>query len=302
MVLADNGVVCIDEFDKMRPEDRVAIHEAMEQQTISIAKAGITTMLKSRTSVLAAANPPSGRYDDLKTAQENIDLQSTILSRFDLIFIVKDERSVERDTMIAKHVLNVHRTAGNQPDKDASDEKEEDFLKRYLEYCRSQSAPVLSETAGRVLANEYVELREEVRKVARGQSGEMPAVPITVRQLEAIVRISESLARMQLQPVVTEAHVREAIDLFKTSTMDAVKSGVMDGVVFTDEQRAELHAVEAQIKRRVAIGSHVSERKLIDELVRVGMPENLVRKALLYMASQGDLEHRRERRLIHRLR
>ena len=79
-------------------------------------------------------------------------------------------------------------------------------------------------------------------------------------------------------------------------------AGVMDGMVFTDEQRAELHSVEAQIKRRVAIGSHVSERKLIDELVRVGMPENLVRKALIFMASQGDIEHRRERRLICRLR
>ena len=102
MVLADNGVVCIDEFDKMRSEDRVAIHEAMEQQTISIAKAGISTVLKSRTSVLAAANPPKGRYDDLKTAQENIDLQTTILSRFDLIFIVKDIRNREQDTKIAK--------------------------------------------------------------------------------------------------------------------------------------------------------------------------------------------------------
>ena len=97
MVLADGGVVCIDEFDKMRDEDRVAIHEAMEQQTISIAKAGITTILNSRTSVLAAANPVFGRYDDLKTPGENIDFQTTILSRFDMIFIVKDEHNEARD-------------------------------------------------------------------------------------------------------------------------------------------------------------------------------------------------------------
>lgn len=97
MVLADGGVVCIDEFDKMRDEDRVAIHEAMEQQTISIAKAGITTILNSRTSVLAAANPVFGRYDDMKSAGENIDFQTTILSRFDMIFIVKDEHNESRD-------------------------------------------------------------------------------------------------------------------------------------------------------------------------------------------------------------
>jgi DNA replication licensing factor MCM5 len=97
MVIADGGVVCIDEFDKMRDEDRVAIHEAMEQQTISIAKAGITTVLNSRTSVLAAANPVWGRYNDEKSPGENIDFQTTILSRFDMIFIVRDEHNEARD-------------------------------------------------------------------------------------------------------------------------------------------------------------------------------------------------------------
>ena len=108
MVLADGGVVCIDEFDKMRPQDRVAIHEAMEQQTISIAKAGITTILNSRASVLAAANPLYGRYDDLKHASEQIDFQSSILSRFDAIFIVRDQRLESLDKKIATHVVNLH--------------------------------------------------------------------------------------------------------------------------------------------------------------------------------------------------
>jgi DNA replication licensing factor MCM5 len=107
MVLADGGVVYINKFDKMRAEDRVAIHEAMEQQTISIAKAGITTILNARISVLAAANPIFGRYDDMKTPGENIDFQTTILSHFDLIFIIKDIHSRKKDEKIAKHVLGI---------------------------------------------------------------------------------------------------------------------------------------------------------------------------------------------------
>lgn len=135
MVLADGGVVCIDEFDKMRDEDRVAIHEAMEQQTISIAKAGITTILNSRTSVLAAANPIFGRYDDLKTPGENIDFQTTILSRFDMIFIVRDEHERGRDEKIARHVMGVH-MGGRGMEEQVEAEIPVDQMKRYISYCR----------------------------------------------------------------------------------------------------------------------------------------------------------------------
>jgi len=136
MVLADGGVVCIDEFDKMRDEDRVAIHEAMEQQTISIAKAGITTILNARTSVLAAANPIFGRYDDMKTPGENIDFQTTILSRFDMIFIVRDEHTRDKDERIAKHVMGIH-MGGRGLEEQVEGEVPVDKMRRYLSYCKS---------------------------------------------------------------------------------------------------------------------------------------------------------------------
>ena len=301
MVLADGGCVCIDEFDKMRDEDRVAIHEAMEQQTISIAKAGITTMLNSRTAVLAAANPPSGRYDDLKTAQENIDLQTTILSRFDMIFIVRDERLYERDMLIADHVLNIHAGGGDESETaaDPQQEKERKFLKRYIEYCRAMCSPRIGERAKGMLEDSYVKYREEMRE--RKRTGGHAAVPITVRQLEAIVRISESLAKMCLQSQVTEEHVQEALRLFEVSTIDAARSGVADMVVLSPEQREELQVVETQIRQKLAIGATTSKRHLIDDLARVGVNEWAVTRALLIMTQRGDVQERAEGRRVTRM-
>lgn len=136
MVLADDGVVCIDEFDKMKEDDRVAIHEAMEQQTISIAKAGITTTLNTRCSVLAAANSIFGRWDDIK-GEENIDFMPTILSRFDMIFIVKDVHEQAKDIMLAKHVMNIHSNAAQDSEQPTEGELPLHILKKYIHYCRT---------------------------------------------------------------------------------------------------------------------------------------------------------------------
>nr|XP_043621263.1 DNA replication licensing factor MCM5 [Erigeron canadensis] len=298
MVLADGGVVCIDEFDKMRPEDRVAIHEAMEQQTISIAKAGITTVLNSRTSVLAAANPPSGRYDDLKTAQDNIDLQTTILSRFDLIFIVKDVRMFSQDKIIASHIISLHASANAATD--VRDVKEDNWLKRYIQYCRTMSQPRLSDSAAKTLQESYVKIRQDMRRQAN-ETGESTAVPITVRQLEAIVRLSESLAKMRLSNVANDNDVKEAINLFNNSTMDAAKSGLNQHINLTPEMANEIKQAEFQIKRRMGIGSHLSERRLIDDLTRTGkLNESIIRRALIIMHQRDEVEYKRERRVIIR--
>ncbi|KAK0570971.1 hypothetical protein LWI29_009283 [Acer saccharum] len=299
MVLADGGVVCIDEFDKMRSEDRVAIHEAMEQQTISIAKAGITTVLNSRTSVLAAANPPSGRYDDLKTAQDNIDLQTTILSRFDLIFIVKDIRMYSQDKLIASHIIKLHASADAVSGDSKIVCKEENWLKRYIQYCRAVCHPRLSESASAKLQDQYVQIRKDMRQQAN-ESGEAAVIPITVRQLEAIVRLSEALAKMKLSHIATEIEVNEAVRLFTVSTMDAARSGINHQLNLTAEMANEIKQAETQIKRRIGIGNQISERRLIDDLTRMGMNDSIIRRALIIMHQRDEVEYKRERRVIFR--
>ncbi|KAK0505988.1 MCM-domain-containing protein [Armillaria luteobubalina] len=301
MVLADTGVVCIDEFDKMRDEDRVAIHEAMEQQTISIAKAGITTVLNTRTSVLAAANPVFGRYDEGRSPGENIDFQTTILSRFDMIFIVKDEHDETRDKTIAKHVLNVHMNRPNNlTDENGEGELPLDKMKRYIAYCKQKCAPRLSPEAQEMLSSHFVSLRKQVQQVEQ-DNDERSSIPITVRQLEAIIRISESLAKMTLTPVVQNHHVEEAIRLFKFSTMDAVSAGSADGLS-RGGLNEEMTRIEKELRRRLPVGWRTSYQSLIKEFVtQQGYSSHALERTLYILEKREVIRFSGQKKVVHRV-
>ncbi|CAD6499208.1 BgTH12-04860 [Blumeria graminis f. sp. triticale] len=296
MVLADGGVVCIDEFDKMRDEDRVAIHEAMEQQTISIAKAGITTILNARTSVLAAANPIFGRYDDLRTPGENIDFQTTILSRFDMIFIVKDEHDRGRDEKMAKHVMGIHMGGRGMEDK-AEAEISVEKMKRYISYCKSRCAPRLSPEAAEKLSSHFVSIRKQVH-TAELEADARSSIPITVRQLEAIIRITESLAKLSLSTVASEFHVDEAIRLFLASTMDAVKMGSGHG---SKEINEEVHKLEEELRRRLPIGWSTSMSTLKRELCEgKGFSEGALTRVLAVLQRKDTITIRGQGSQVYR--
>lgn len=295
MVLADGGVVCIDEFDKMRDEDRVAIHEAMEQQTISIAKAGITTILNARTSVLAAANPIFGRYDDMKTPGENIDFQTTILSRFDMIFIVRDEHDRRKDERIARHVMGIHMGGHGSAEEPLQAAISVEKMKRYISYCKQRCAPRLSPAAAEKLSSHFVSIRKQVHDQELGANARS-SIPITVRQLEAIIRITEALAKLTLSPVATETHVDEAIRLFLASTMDAVAQGENAGGVGAQGNRElmqEAGKVEEELRRRLAIGWSTSLASLRREFVEGrGYSEAALHRALKVLQRRDSIQFR----------
>ncbi|XP_003387600.1 PREDICTED: DNA replication licensing factor mcm5-A-like [Amphimedon queenslandica] len=300
MVLADGGVVCIDEFDKMREDDRVAIHEAMEQQTISLAKAGITTTLNSRCSVLAAANSVFGRWDDIK-GEANIDFMPTILSRFDMIFIIKDEHDFTKDTRLAKHVMKVHLNAVTEEETEG--ELSLSFLKKFIAFCKVQCGPRLSEAAADKLKNQYVMMRSEARQHER-EISKKSSIPITVRQLEAIVRIAESLAKMSLAPFALESHIDEALRLFKVSTLDAAMSGSLSGAEgFTSAfDQEEVRKIERQLKTRFPIGSYVSEQRILQDFVKQNYSEKAIKTVLQTLIKRGELQHRFQRKVLLRIR
>ncbi|MGL4670327.1 MAG: minichromosome maintenance protein MCM [Methanobacteriaceae archaeon] len=200
LVLGDQGNVCVDELDKMRPEDRSALHEALEQQTISIAKAGIMATLNSRCSVLAAANPKFGRFDRYKSLAEQINLPSPILSRFDLTFVIEDKPNATNDRELARHILKIHQEEAVEYDI------EPELLRKYIAYARKRVAPKLTDEANQVLEEFYVSMR------GSGEEEESP-VPITARQLEAIIRLAEASAKIRLKEVVEAEDAHKAVKL-----------------------------------------------------------------------------------------
>ena len=200
LVLGDQGNVCVDELDKMRSEDRSELHEALEQQTVSIAKAGIMATLNSRCSVLAAANPKFGRFDRYKVLAEQIDLPAPIISRFDLIFVIEDKPSREGDSKLAEHILKIHK------ENTVDYEIEPELLRKYIAYARRNVNPQLTDEANEVLKEFYVSTRNS-------NPEEQGAVPITARQLEAIIRLSEASAKIKLKEFVEKEDAEKAVRL-----------------------------------------------------------------------------------------
>ncbi|CAO2823331.1 unnamed protein product [Amaranthus hypochondriacus] len=237
LVLADRGICLIDEFDKMNDQDRVSIHEAMEQQSISISKAGIVTSLQARCSVVAAANPVGGRYDSSKTFSQNVELTDPILSRFDILCVVKDVVDPITDEMLAKFVVDSHfksKPSGtNIDDKSMNNSQEDadpvanevdpeiisqDLLKKYITYAKLNVFPRLHDADLDKLTLVYAELR---RESSHGQG-----VPIAVRHIESMIRMSEAHARMHLRQHVTQEDVDMAIRVLLDSFISTQKFGV----------------------------------------------------------------------------
>ena len=224
LVLADQGIAAVDELDKMSPEDRSAMHQALEQQEISISKAGINATLKSRCSLLGAANPKYGRFDQYEPIGEQIDLEPALISRFDLIFTVTDQPDEETDRNLASHIiqtnyageLHTHRTenaTSNFTEEEVATVTEEvaptiepDLLRKYVAYAKRNCFPTMTEEAKERIEDFYVDLR------LKGQDEDAP-VPVTARKLEALVRLAEASARIRLSDTVEEDDAERAVDI-----------------------------------------------------------------------------------------
>lgn len=289
LVLADQGIACIDEFDKMDPNDRTAIHEAMEQHTVSIAKAGIVATLNARTSILAAANPTLGRYESSLSVQDNIKLPFTILSRFDLLWILVDTVNADKDRELAQFILGMHRMQ-KTPESTTVPPLPPDFLKKYIGYANRYVIPQLSPEASEEIENFYVNLRKSA------EGGAAP-VPITARQLESLVRLSEARAKMALRTKVTREDAQAAIRLMEESlrmvALDRVTGKIdIDRVVSTmsASQRSSSDIILKAMKDMESEGSSViNEEELITRVGAMGLSRERAEEVIKKLLSEGIL-------------
>ena len=298
LVLADKGIACVDEVDKMRSEDRSALHEALEQQQVSIAKAGINATLKSRCSLLGAANPKYGRFDEYEGIAEQIDLEPALISRFDLIFTVTDNPNEEEDSNIAQHILQTNyageiAASGNDPGDETHDiepDIEPELLRKYIAYARRECRPTMTDEARKRIEEFYVDLRS--------QGGDGEAVPVTARKLEALVRLAEASARMRISDKVEVRDADRAIDV-TTASLDQVgrdpETGEFDIDVIesgtSQTQRDRIKGIKEIIQRI----SEESEEDCahIDEIIEMaeenGMEERKTEEELENLKLNGEI-------------
>ena len=264
VVLGDQGLVCIDEFDKMRPEDRSALHEVMEQQSASIAKGGIVATLNARTSILAAANPMFGKYDIFKNIYENVNLPIPLLTRFDLVFIVRDIPSQEKDRNIAQHIISQHGFSGT----DTTSLIDIDILTKYLSYAK-RGEPALTKEAENLIMEFYLKMRN----ISGDDKENM--ITITPRQLEGLIRLATARARLLLKNKVEGEDADRAIYLFnemlKNSGTD-VNTGKVDIGVLQGRPKSEVSKLQMFMEILRSLEgepkSSVPEQDFVDELVK----------------------------------
>jgi replicative DNA helicase Mcm len=252
-------------MDKMRDEDRGAIHPAMEQQVVSIAKGGIVATLNARTSILAAANPTLGRYNPYQTIAQNMNLPVTILSRFDLIFILRDLLEIEKDTKMAEHILNLHLLSGSSVTAPLDIE----LLRKYISYSKTIN-PVLTEEVITSFRDFYVKMR-----TASIEGGEASAISITARQLESLVRLAEARARVHLREQVIVEDAEAVIALMQRSLEQVgidVTTGEIDiDILYTGKPRSlqmQLQKVLSVISEMERVSGTVRDDDLFEALLQ----------------------------------
>ncbi len=290
LVLADKGIACIDEMDKMRPEDRVAIHEAMEQHTVSVAKGGIVATLNARTAVLAAANPSLGRYEPNRTVAENVPLPVTILSRFDLIFVLRDVPNKESDGKMSRHILEIHRRGVSPVEAQVDAE----LLRKYVSFAKGVK-PALTVEAAKQLSDFYLAMR------AASETEGSP-VAITARQLESLVRISEARARVALRKDVTPEDASAAITIMKRSLeevgIDLSSYKVDIDLIMTGRpksMRDRLHIILAALMDMEKVTGIVEKDALVTELeTKHKIPRAEVERMISQLLREGTIYEPRE--------